>query len=81
MTSTTRTTYEIHLRGHLPPDLLERFGDATQVEAPPETVLLTEAIDQNGLDDLISRLEGLGLELLELRRSATRDPEAEPRSG
>jgi hypothetical protein len=79
MTRTTGTTYEIHLRGHLPPDLLDRFGDVTQMEVPPETVLLTDAIDQRSLDDLISRLEGLGLELLELRRAATQDPGAEPR--
>lgn len=80
MTRRTRTTYEIHLRGHLPPELTGRFGDATELEAPAETVLVTQAIDQRGLDDLITRLEGLGLELLELRRSARRDPGAEQRS-
>lgn len=73
--SRRRTTYEIHLRGHLPPELVEGLGDATHVEAPPQTVLLTDEIDQRGLDELIARLEGLGLELLELRRSVTPDPE------
>lgn len=77
---TTHKTYEIHLKGHLPPELMGRFGDATEIEAPAETILLTQAIDQRGLDDLIARLEGLGLELLELRRSARRDPGAEQRS-
>jgi hypothetical protein len=71
MTHPTGIRYEIHLRGHPPPEVLQRLGDAIQVEAPPETVLLTHVIDQEGLDDLISRLEGLGLELLELRRTAT----------
>lgn len=80
MARITRTTYEIHLKGHLEPELLQRFGDATQVEAPPETVLVTEAIDQRGLDELIARLEALGLELMELRRSERSNPEAEQRS-
>jgi hypothetical protein len=72
--------YEIHLRGHPPAELLERFGDAIQVEAPPETVLVTDAIDQKGLDELIARLEGLGLELLELRQSTRREPGAGQKS-
>lgn len=76
----TRTTYEIHLRGHLPPELRERFADVKKLEAPAETVLLTQAIDQRGLDDLIARLEGLGLELLELRRSAKPEAGEERRS-
>ena len=79
MTPSRRTTYEIHLRGHLPPELLAKFSDTTQVEAPPQTVLITDEIDQQGLDELIARLEGLGLELLELRRSVT--PEAEDDQG
>ena len=77
MTTSRRTTYEIHLRGHLPPELMRGLGDATHVEAPPQTVLLTDEIDQRGLDELIARLEGLGLELLELRRSVTPESAAE----
>lgn len=64
------TTYEIHIKGHIPPGLVVELGDTVQVEAPAETVLLTEAIDQEGLHDLIARLQNLGLELLELRRTA-----------
>ncbi|MGZ4594027.1 MAG: hypothetical protein ACXV3C_09165 [Actinomycetes bacterium] len=69
----TRVTYEIHLRGHLPPELVAGLGDATSIEAPAETVLLTQRIDQEGLHQLIGRLRDLGIELLELRRTPEGD--------
>lgn len=68
----SRTTYEIHLRGRLPADLADDFDDMAQVETPTETVLLTTAIDQKGLHELITRIRDLGLELRELRRAAGR---------
>ncbi|MGH8970910.1 MAG: hypothetical protein ACRDV1_13280 [Actinomycetes bacterium] len=67
-----RTTYEIHIEGHPPSRLVGELGATTQVDVPAETVLLTDAIDQEGLHALIARLESLGLELLELRRTAGR---------
>ncbi len=66
----THPAYEIHLRGHLPPQVAEDLHIRTRFEAPAETVLLTERIDQAGVHELIDRLKDLGIELLELRRCA-----------
>jgi hypothetical protein len=66
----TRVTYEIHLRGQLPPELAADLGATSRFEAPAETVLVTGPIDQVGMHDLIDRLSDFGLELLELRRCA-----------
>jgi hypothetical protein len=75
-----QATYEIHLRGALPPELLASLTGATYTEASGETVLLTPDIDQESLHQLVGRLRDLGIELLELRqasatRSARRTPE------
>jgi hypothetical protein len=75
------TTYEIHIKGHVPQDLMAELGDTTQVEVPAETVLLTDVIDQEGLHALIERLQSLGLELLELRRTADADFPASEEEG
>lgn len=64
----TGKTYEIHLRGEVPAVLTDALTDVTRVTAPDETVLVTAAIDQEGLDELIRRIRDLGLELRELRR-------------
>jgi hypothetical protein len=75
-----QATYEIHLRGALPPELLASLAGATCTEASGETVLLTPDIDQESLHQLVGRLRDLGIELLELRqagatRNARRTPE------
>ena len=77
----TRTTYEIRLRGHLPPEVVAELGDATCEPAPAETVLRTGRIDQAGVHELIDRLSDFGIELVELRRCADDPdaPEGEPR--
>jgi hypothetical protein len=75
-----QTTYEIHLRGELPPGLLEGLEDATCVEAGGETVLLTLDMDQASLHRLVTRLRDLGIELLELRRAAVPRPRPRPES-
>ena len=75
-----QTTYEIHLRGDLPPGLLEDFDGATLVEAGGETVLLTLDMDQASLHRLVTRLRDLGIELLELRRAAVPSPRTKPES-
>jgi hypothetical protein len=66
----TPTTYEIHVRGHLPKWLGAELSDATAIEASPETVLLTPRIDQTGLHEMLARLRDLGIELVEIRRTA-----------
>lgn len=65
----TPTTYEIRLRGRLPAGLADDFDDMGHVDTPAETVLLTAAIDQEELAELIGRIRDLGLELRELRRA------------
>ena len=64
-----QATYEIHLRGALPPELLASFAGATCTEAGGETLLLTLDIDQESLHQLVRRLRDLGIELLELRQT------------
>jgi hypothetical protein len=60
-------TYEIHLRGAVPPELLADLPGATCTEAESETLLLTLDVDQDGLHQLVRRLRDLGIDLLELR--------------
>ena len=64
-----QATYEIHLRGAPPPELLASLAGATCTEASGETVLLTLDIDQESLHRLVGRLRDLGIELLELRQA------------
>ena len=61
-------TYEIRLRGPLPPEQLQDLDGATCQETGGETVLLTLDIDQQDLHRLVARLRDLGVELLELRQ-------------
>jgi hypothetical protein len=77
-----QATYEIHLRGALPPGLLASLAGVTSTEACGETLLLTCDIDQESLHQIVGRLRDLGIELLELRQttatSILRDTPDEP---
>ena len=75
-----QATYEIHLRGTLPPELLASLAGATCTEAGGETLLLTLDIDQESLHQLVRRLRDLGIELLELRHTTPRTSFARPRT-
>ena len=66
-----QATYEIRLRGALPPDLLRSLPGATSTQAGGETLLLTPNLDQKSLHQLVARLRDLGIELLELRQATT----------
>jgi hypothetical protein len=66
-----QATYEIRLRGDLPPGLLPSLPGATSTQAGGETVLLTPDLDQSSLHQLVARLRDLGIELLELRQATT----------
>ena len=70
-----QATYEIHLRGTLPSDLVSDLEDATCRQVGGETVLLSLEIDQKGLHALVARMRDLGIELLELRRVTGSRPE------
>jgi hypothetical protein len=67
-----QATYEIRLRGALPPELLTRLPGATSTQGGGgETLLLTPDLDQASLHQLVARLRDLGIELLELRKATT----------
>ena len=69
------TSFEVHVRGSVPPDVLEEFEGMTAVSVPVETVLTGVLADQSALYGVLNRLQALGLELVEVRRLT------EPRSG
>ena len=60
----TQPTYEIRLRGALPPARTPSLPGAICTEAGGETVLLTPDLDQKGLHQLVGTLRDLGIELL-----------------
>jgi hypothetical protein len=60
--------FEIHVRGSVPEDLLEDFEDLTATLVPATTVLTGTLPDQSALYGVLSRLQALGLELVEVRR-------------
>jgi len=60
----TRVTLEVHLTGD--PEALARACGAG-LALPPETVIITEPLDQDGLYHLLQRLSDLGIELREFR--------------
>jgi hypothetical protein len=60
--------YEIHVRGQVPPDVLEELEHLTVVNEPAVTVLTGVLPDQSALFGVLARLQDLGLELIELRR-------------
>jgi hypothetical protein len=59
--------YEIRVRGRLGDHLADALGLAAEVE-PVETVLRGPVDDQDGLRDVLDRLQDLGVELVEVRR-------------
>jgi hypothetical protein len=60
--------YEISIRGRLDPSLLADLGQFESDEHPATTVLRGPLTDQDGLRDLLARLQNRGLELVEVRR-------------
>ncbi len=60
--------YEIRIRGHLGDGMLRAF-DGLQAETNgQDTVLRGAVVDQSALHGVLAQIEGLGLELLEVRR-------------
>ena len=60
--------YEIHVRGQVPPDVVEELEHLTVVDEPAVTVLTGVLPDQSALFGVLAQLQDLGLELIELRR-------------
>jgi hypothetical protein len=61
-------SFEIHVRGSVPAEVLEEFGGLTATVVPTETVLSGVLVDQSALYGVLNRLQGLGLDLVEVRR-------------
>ncbi len=61
-------SYEIRIRGHVPPEELEEVENLRATIEPAETVLRGCVPDQAALHGILTRLHSLGLELLEVRR-------------
>jgi hypothetical protein len=63
-------TYEIRVRGRLTRSLAREFErhDLSVSELPVETVLNGTFEDQSAVYGMLRQLEGLGLELVEVRR-------------
>lgn len=60
--------YEIRVTGHIPADVLAEIDGARVTVQPVETILRGSVADQAALHTMINRLQGLGLELTEVRR-------------
>ena len=65
------THYEITVRGRLSGALVEGFDGLSASASGPDTVLRGEIADQAALYGVLERIESLGLELLEVRRTAS----------
>lgn len=63
--------YEITVRGQLGAALIDAFDGLTATPSPAHTVLGGEIVDQAALYGVLERIESLGLELLEVRRTAS----------
>jgi hypothetical protein len=67
--------YEIRIRGRVGQAVLDRFDRLETEVEPVETVLHGPVRDQAELQGLLRRLQGLGLELIEVRRLPARGPD------
>jgi hypothetical protein len=71
------TSYQVRIAGEIPAELLAELQDLTVSVEPPETVLHGSLPDQSAVVGLISRIHGLGLRLIEVRRLPAED-DADP---
>jgi hypothetical protein len=60
--------YEIHIKGRISDQLMSAFEGMDATVGPVETVLSGRELDQAALRGVLDRIEGLGLELMEVRR-------------
>ncbi len=70
--------YEIRVAGILPPEALLDFEGLAAAVEPVETVLHGPIEDQAELHGLLSRLETLGVQVLEVRRLHDRGSKSPP---
>ena len=67
--------YEIRVRGPIGPTMMQAFPTLTASRSAQDTLLTGSLPDQSALYGVIHQLEALGLQLLEIRRPPTGDPE------
>ena len=67
--------YEIRIRGHLGDGSLRAFDGLQAEKNGQDTVLRGAVVDQSALHGVLAQIEGLGLELLEVRRIPDDAPE------
>jgi hypothetical protein len=60
--------YEIRVKGRVGESVLLAFEGLTATTEPVETILYGPVPDQEALHELLTRLQSLGLEVVELRR-------------
>lgn len=70
----TAFEFEIRVAGVLPPDVLEELEHLRVVTRSTETVLQGPVADQAALVGIINRLQGLGIELREVRQLGAGGP-------
>ena len=61
------TRYELRIKGRLSPDVRADFDDFELAEAPVETVMLGDVVDEAHLHGVLARLQAFGLQVLSLR--------------
>ena len=64
----THLHLEIRVAGFVPAELLEEFEGAQVVTESVQTVLRGSVADQSALIGMLNSLQGLGVELLEVRQ-------------
>ena len=62
-----KVAYEVRVMGQLGPAARQGFEDIAVHVAPSETVL-SGVLDQAALEQLLQRIQALGLELVDVRR-------------
>ena len=70
----TALQFEIRVAGAIPPDVLEELEHLRIVTQSTETVLQGPVTDQAALVGIINRLQGLGIELREVRQLGAGNP-------
>jgi hypothetical protein len=60
-------TWEVRVRGEIPPEVLAELGAVDVSQEPAQTVLTTLPLDQAGLHGVLERLRNLNLDLVEIR--------------
>jgi hypothetical protein len=72
-------SYQVRVSGVIPAEVLAELHDMTVSVEPPETVLHGSLPDQSAVVGLISRIHGLGLRLIEVRKlPVDEEPDASP---